>query len=130
MVSFTSRPLYSREKDCSLIKDRKMSHFIFLRHSITPKFIPPKTDLSDFCVVVFWIVTTCSAGGSMDLRNVGTLPQHNTTSQARRSRLETSLTQTSYLAWKKVVGERKRLAVFYTLHGRERKRAPPILPQV
>jgi len=29
-------------------------------------------------------------GGSMELRNVGFLPQHYTTSQLRRTRLETS----------------------------------------
>jgi len=46
---------------------------------------------------VFWVVTPCTvvAGyqhfrGSMDLWNVGILPQHYTASQPRRPRLEIS----------------------------------------
>jgi len=49
-----------------------------------------------FRVRIFWIVTPCSAvvgydtedGGSMDLWNVGILPQHHAASQTTRPRLE------------------------------------------
>jgi hypothetical protein len=60
----------------------------------------------DVQVQLFWVVMECSVvegyhcfvgpcclpedGGSMDLRNVGILPQHYTASQPRRLRLEIS----------------------------------------
>jgi hypothetical protein len=49
-----------------------------------------------FQVEVFWVVTSCSFvvhpedGGSIDLRNVGILPQNCMASQPRRPRLESS----------------------------------------
>jgi len=40
-------------------------------------------------VEVFWVMTpSCEDGGSMDLRNVGKLPQHHSASQPRIRRSE------------------------------------------
>jgi hypothetical protein len=48
--------------------------------------------VATFQVEFFWVVTPCSVvvgyGGSMDLWNAGTLPQHYTGSRSRRPRLE------------------------------------------
>jgi len=68
---------------------------IFLRVS----YLPSEREMF-FQAEVVWVMTPCSVvvgyqydedGGSMDLWNVGILPQHYTASQLRKLRLETSL---------------------------------------